>query len=289
MKKILITGENSYVGNSFKIWVEKCKSDYIIETVSLRRSAWRCVDFSKYDIVFHVAGIAHVDTKAKMEELYYQVNRDLTIDVAKKARDSGVSQFIFMSSIIVYGESKSNNHSLVITRETKPNPSGFYGRSKLEAEEKLLKLSKDNFKVVIIRAPMIYGRNSKGNYPKLAKLAKITPIFPKIDNSRSMLYIDNLCEFIRLVIENQEKGIFYPQNREYVNTTQLVSYIAKISGKRVKEVKFLDPIVKLFMKKINTLNKIFGTMVYDQSLSDYNDFQYCIYDFEESINITEGE
>ena len=137
------------------------------------------------------------------EDLYYRVNRDLAIEVAKKAKAEGVKQFVFMSSIIVYGDSSSNRR--VITRETVPTPSNDYGRSKLQAEQGITPLESDSFKVVILRSPMVYGKGSKGNYSKLAKLAKKLSIFPDIDNERSMIHIDNLCEFVRLMIDNVDR------------------------------------------------------------------------------------
>ena len=87
---------------------------------------WKEFDFSRFDVVFYVAGIAHVSTRMSMKDLYFKVNRDLTIETAKKAKESGVKQFIFMSSMIVYNSSETR-----ITHETKPNHDKFYGLSKL--------------------------------------------------------------------------------------------------------------------------------------------------------------
>src|SRR5699024_10434376 len=130
---------------------------YQTEKLSLRDGLWKEKDFSTYDVVVHVAGIAHVSTDPKMEELYYQVNRDLTIDVAKKAKDEGAKQFIFLSSIIVYGDQPSE--SGIIDQDTIPNPDNFYGKSKLEAEEGIKNMECGDFKIVILRPPMIYGKD----------------------------------------------------------------------------------------------------------------------------------
>src|SRR5699024_7920756 len=202
MKRVLITGVNSYVGNSFAEWVQQYPEEIQVEKISLRDDSWKDMDFSMYDSILHVAGIAHVSRDPKMEEKYYQVNRDLTIEIAEKAKQDKVKQFVFMSSIIVYGENIENGG--VIDVNTKPNPSNFYGNSKLQAEQGIKQLETDKYKVAIIRPPMIYGKGSKGNYPKLAKAAIKLPIFPNMDNQRSMLHIDNLSEFIRLMIDNQE-------------------------------------------------------------------------------------
>src|SRR5699024_9778086 len=131
-------------------------------------------------------------------------------------------------------------------RDTVPTPSNFYGDSKLQAEEGIRPLESEDFKVVIVRPPMIYGKGSKGNYPRLSKLAQKTPIFPDFDNQRSMLHIDNLCEFIKLAIDNKERGLFFPQNEEYVQTSKMVKNIAEVYGKKVWITTLFNPIVKLF-------------------------------------------
>ena len=288
MKRILITGANSYIGTSFETWVAQWPEDYQVETVGTRDGEWKKLDFSQYDTIFHVAGIAHQDAKADQEELYYKVNRDLTIEVAKKAKSEGVKQFIFMSSMIVYGASSKIGETKVITRDTVPDPINFYGNSKLQAEQGILPLQSQGFNVVVIRPPMIYGKDSKGNYPLLAKFAKITPIFPDIDNKRSMLHIDNLSELIRLLISKNEHGIFFPQNKEYVKTSEMVRTIADVSGKKIKLVKTFNPILYLLSNKIGLINKVFGDLSYDMSLSDLK-HDYRIRDLKKSIISTEVE
>src|SRR5699024_5508504 len=267
MKKVLVTGVNSYVGNSFAEWVEQNSDEYEVDRISVRDDKWKEIDLSVYDSILHVAGIAHVSTDPKMEENYYKVNRDLTIELAKAAKEAGVKQFVFMSSIIVYGDSKAEK--VVIDRDTKPNPSNFYGRSKLEAEESILPLEDDYFKVAIVRPPMIYGKSSKGNYPKLAKAAQKLPLFPNIDNKRSMLHIDNLSEFLRLVIKNEDKGLFFPQNKEYVKTSDMVWEIAYAHGRNIYLTRIFNSVLKLMIPKVNIVNKVFGNLVYEQKISEY--------------------
>lgn len=284
MKKVLITGANSYIGTSFERWVSQYPDRYKVDTVDMKDGSWRDKDFSYYDVVFHVAGIAHVSSDPKLKDLYYRVNRDLTIETAKKAKAEGVKQFIFMSSIIVYGDSSKGKR--VIDRNTIPSPSNFYGDSKLQAEIGLKALEDENFKIVILRPPMIYGKGSKGNYPKLSKAAQILPIFPDIENERSMLHIDNLCEFIRLMIDNEERGLFFPQNEEYVKTSEMVRMIAEAHGRKIRLTKVFNPIIKM-MYGINVVNKVFGNLVYENSMSVYKKGEYRIRDFEESIKLSE--
>lgn len=283
MKRILITGKNSYIGTSVEKWLKQYPDQYSVDTISVRGDSWKKKDFSRYDVVFHVAGIAHVSADPKKKDLYYKVNRDLTIEVAKKAKSSGVKQFIFMSSIIVYGD--STKEKKVIDRNTVPKPTNFYGDSKLQAEQGIIPLQDKEFQVVIIRPPMIYGKGSKGNFPKLVKLARVLPIFPDFDNQRSMLHIDNLCHFIQLMIDNEEAGIFFPQNKEYVNTSELVKIIAEAYGKNIKLVKLFNPIIYLTLDKISYVNKMFGNLVYSKELSEYK-VNYQIRNFKESIHLT---
>lgn len=287
MINVLITGKNSYIGSSLEKWLQKEPDKYRVDTVDMKDELWRGKDFSSYDVVFHVAGIAHVSTDPKMEHLYNQVNRDLTIDTATKAKHEGVKQFIFMSSIIVYGDSGKNKR--IINRDTVPKPSNFYGSSKLEAEEGIWKLKSDEFMVAVLRPPMIYGKDSKGNYPKLAKLAKITPLFPEIDNERSMLHIDNLCEFLKVIIDYEETGLFFPQNNEYVKTSEMVKLIAEVHEKKIWMTKLLNPALNLMSSKFSVINKVFGNLVYDKSMSDYSKANYRIRSFRESIVLTELE
>lgn len=284
MKKVLITGKNSFVGNAFESWIAQSHGDYSIDKVSMREDSWREVSLKGYDSILHVAGIAHVSTDPKMEGLYYKVNRDMTIELAKKAKAEGVRQFIFMSSIIVYGDVKETNG--YITKETIPNPLNFYGRSKLEAEEGILSLEDETFKVCIVRPPLIYGKGARGNYNKLSKLAKISPIFPDLENKRSMLHIDNLSEFICLMIKNVESGIFFPQNFDYVCTSNLVFEIGILSNKKIYKVSLFNQLIVQFSQRVNFLNKMFGNLIYDKKMSNYRD-NYQIRSFEDSIKLTE--
>lgn len=290
MKKILITGANSYIGTSFEKYIkEYYPNDYIVDTVDMIDGSWRDKDFSGYDSVFHVAGIAHSDTCKISEEkakLYYAVNTTLTVETAKKAKGDGVKQFIFMSSAIVYGESAPIGKTKVITRDTPVDPANCYGDSKVQAENGIRPLKDDHFKVVILRPPMIYGKGSKGNYPLLAKIALKTPIFPYVKNERSMLYIENLCEFVRLMMENEEQGTFWPQNSEYSNTSELVKMIAAAHGKKIRLVRGFGWLLRAMSHCIGLVNKAFGCLSYEPGMSEYHT-QYRAKSLAESIILSE--
>lgn len=277
---ILITGASSYVGTSVEKWI-KSHSNHRVDTLDMQKDTWRDADFSQYDVIYHVAGIAHVNAKANMEALYYKVNRDLTIEVAQKAKEDGVKQFIFMSSMIVFHESRSLKPEM-ITSDTQPCPNGFYGDSKLQAEKGLHELESDTFKVCILRPPMIYGPHSKGNFPRLIKLAAKTPLFPDFHNQRSMLYIDNLAEFVLQAVERQLSGTFYPQNRELSDTVEIIRYFAKAQNHKVWFAKWLNPFVRLASHFMQPINKMFGTYYYAPQMSQMP-FEYQLVSFEESL------
>lgn len=281
MRRVLITGKNSYVGTSFKSWLKKNENQYEVEEIETQNEEWKQKSYSGYDTVLHVAGIAHVSANPKLEGLYYQVNRDLAIEIAKKAKKDGVKQFIFMSSMIIYGKDEVIGRKKIIDRNTIPNATDFYGKSKLEADIAIRKLEDKTFRVVIIRTPMVYGLNCKGNFPKLKKLAKLTPIFPDIENERSMIYIDNLCQFLKKTVDEGLQGTFYPQNREYISTKQMIEIMSETMHKKVHFVKIFNPIIKLLSKRFGFINKVFGNKVYAKELS--GNFDYIVVENEESI------
>jgi len=298
-KKVLITGAGSYIGETFIAYAQKNYPALKVDAVDMIDTAWRKKDFSEYDIVYHVAGIAHADvgnvdeaTKAK----YYTVNTDLAVEVCEKAKAEGVKEFVFMSSMIVYGDSAPYGKSKVVDEHTVPVAANFYGDSKLQADVAVRSLATDSFKVVVLRPPMIYGKGSKGNYPTLAKFAKKLPLFPDVDNARSMLHIDNLCEFlcqIMLIKEIKENAIvLIPQNAEWTKTTDMVKEIASVSGKKIGTVGIMKLAVLLGGKmpgKIGGLiNKAFGNSTYAHNMSVYDGLDYQKVSLKESIERTEG-
>lgn len=296
MKRVLVIGEHSYIGTSFRDYVKKYVPDIEVVFVSARDGKWKQADFSFYDTVLHVAGKAHADVgnvKEEIKQEYYEVNYELAVEVANVAKSAGIRQFIYPSSMIIYGESVPLGKQKIITAETEPRPANFYGDSKLQADLAIQKLNSENFKTAVVRLPMVYGPCSKGNYTILAKMAKKLPIFPDVKNERSMIYIGNLCEFFRQLIENEDGGVFYPQNAEYTVTAKMVELIADNAGKRIQLSTMWNPLVRLAGKipgKIGQLtNKAFGNCVYDKELSRYRNNTYQVYGLADSIRRTEGQ
>lgn len=299
-KKVLITGAGSYIGEAFQTYVTEHYPALKVDAVDMIDGSWREKNFSSYDIIYHVAGIAHADvgnvdeaTKAK----YYAVNTDLAVEVCEKAKAEGVKNFVFMSSMIVYGDSAPYGKSKVVDEHTVPFAANFYGDSKLQADAAVRELADDSFHVFVLRPPMIYGKGSKGNYPTLAKFAKKLPVFPNVDNERSMLHIDNLCEFlcqIMMVKEVKENAIvLIPQNGEWTKTSEMVKEIGEVTGKKVRLIGgIMKPAVLLGGKvpgKIGGLvNKAFGNSTYAHEMSIYEGIVYQTTSLKESIQKTEG-
>ena len=280
--KILITGANSFVGSSVERWLLREPEKYEIDTVDTVGDNWRKADLSLYDAVFHVAGLAHVDPKPEMAPLYYKVNCDLALEIARAAREAGVGQFIFMSSMIVFRASKSLK-GRAITMDTEPAPNDFYGDSKLRAEIGLRKLETPDFKVAVLRPCMIYGPGNKGNFPRLARLAARTPVFPAWHNRRSMLYIDNLSEFVRQALDRRLSGTFHLQNREYADTVELVRALGRQANHSIFISRLFNPLVRVAAPFLKPVSKMFADQYYDSSLTDYP-FEYQLVSLEESLS-----
>lgn len=299
-RRVLVTGAGSYIGESFRRYAaENYKDNFEIDAVDMLLPSWKETDFSQYDIVYHVAGIAHADVGKVSEETkekYYRVNTDLAVEVCEKAKDEGVKEFVFMSSMIVYGDSAPYGRKKVVDERTAPNPANFYGDSKLQADVAVRGLAGDGFKVVVLRPPMIYGKGSKGNYQALAKLARRLPIFPDVGNERSMLYIGNLCEFLcqlMLIEPKDDAVVLIPQNAEWTRTSEMVRLIAECFGRRIRITKALNPLVWIaswIPGRIRGLvNKAFGSSTYSMKVSVFDDINYQTTSLRESVRGTEGE
>ena len=221
MKRIGIAGAHSYIGENLSAWLSQTPERFETVTVDVRGEGWRSFDWAGLDAVVLVAGIVHQMETAENESLYEAVNHRLAVEIATRAKADGVGQFVLFSTMSVYGLTVGH-----IGPETPTAPTTAYGRSKLEAEQDIAALADGQFHVAVLRPPMIYGRGCRGNYPKLAALARKTPVFPCVANERSMLYIDTLCRFMARLLESGAGGLYFPQNAAYVRTDALVAAVA---------------------------------------------------------------
>ncbi len=274
MKKVIIAGAHSYIGGSFKEYLEQWPNEYEVSVLGTRDLKPNKTMFSGADVLFCAAGVAHIKETKENRHLFFDVNRDLVVNIAKTAKKAGVKPFILLSSMSVYGMETGK-----ISKDTKPRPITAYGQSKLEADDEIKKLEDNNFAFACLRPPMVYGKNCTGNYQALRKFALKSPIFPDYKNQRSMIYIGNLCKFVKDVIDQEKRGLFFPQNAEYTRTSDMVKTIAECHGKKIRLTKIFNLALRITL--VNVITKVFGSLTYEpvDTVSTYS--------LAESIRITE--
>ena len=284
-KKVILVGIGGYIGGKFTEYINKNYPDWQIDAVDSMNRKWAGADFTGYDAVYNVSGLAHANARQGSEELYYQVNGQLPIDVGTKAKAEGVPLFVQMSSQIVYGDMSGLGEEKMLTPETVPAEPTVYGKSKMMAERGLQKLVDDKFQVAIMRPPLIYSEYARDNFPRLVNFAKKMPIFPKLKNKQSMVYVDNLCELIKLIIENNKGGIYYPQQECYIEISKIVKDIADAVGNKMWQTRIFNPALRLLSKvpQLGFIHKAFGSIAYDMEMSNHFDGKYRVVSYEESI------
>lgn len=283
MFNILVVGKTGYVSKCFQSYIKQFP-DIEITAISVRNDEWKQMNFDSYHAVFNTIGLAHDNAKKGTDKQFRYLNVELPIQIADKAKKDGVKTFIHMSSMIVYGENAGIRSQGLVNEDTEPNPAGIYGISKLEGEKALLTLNDDAFKVAIIRAPLIYNENATANFKKLKDFAVKYPIFPKINNMRSMLYADNLCELVRLIAVESGSGYYYPQDEDYYCTSQLVKDIANAYGKMMHLTKIFNPLIYILSKRMLFIRKVFGSLAYDKTISEAFEGRYRVVCYKEAIN-----
>ena len=267
-KKILITGTSGYVGSHIAESLER--SGNTVQRLSVRNSLWKNQSFSNIDTLIHTAALVHNnDPSAKLED-YFKINTHLPIELAKKAKKDGVHQFIFMSTMAVYGKAGDLGQVEKITDPSEIHPVTNYGISKAKAEEQLFEMNDERFKVVIVRPPMIYGKDSPGNFSKLKKVAEILPVIPKINNMRSALYIKNLDGYIKQLIEKGSNGIYHPKDSFNFDTTEVITEIRNAQKKKT----ILIPIPRFtypLLNRVKVISKLYGNLIYGNDLYLHED------------------
>lgn len=285
--KVLIVGKDSYIGEHIRNCLTS--NGYEVYELNTLTDEWKTFDYSKYDSIVHVAAIVHGDAKNASEDLFKKVNTDLPFAIASKAKESGVNQFVFLSTMSVFGFDKALSESeSIICKDASLNPTGLYGLSKYEAEKKLKSIEDDSFSVAIVRPPNVYGPGCKGNYISgFSKLANMMFVCPNAYTNihQSMLYIDNLSELIKLIIVNNSNGVFHPQDDYAPNTVEMIELIRTANGRKTRESKFFGKLVKLF-GKLSLVKKIYGGIKYADEMSDIFEKKYRIVDFEKGLEIT---
>lgn len=235
-KTLMITGASGFIGTNF---IEKYKNKYNIIQVDLLKIKPEEIEFKNVDTVLHLAALVHQMNGAPREK-YFEINTELTKKVAEVAKKNKVKHFVFYSTVAVYGTHGNLNEKLILTKESKVNPKTPYAQSKWEAEKILKNLESSNFKISILRPPMVYGKNCPGNMKKLEKLVKLFPILPfgNDENKRTLVHIDKLLEKTKNVIDKEIIGITIPKDDEDVSIKEILEYIFKEKNKRRILIKF---------------------------------------------------
>lgn len=259
--KVLITGTNSFVGRNF-IQYSKFRN---VDEVSLIKNKPEEIDFGKYNTIIHLVAIVH-QKKTIPENQYFVINRDLCVKVAELAKAAGVNQFIFLSTVKVYGKFIAgsepwNEQSICL-------PEDAYGKSKYEAELALRNLEDDNFTVSIIRTPLVYGEYVRANMLSIMKLVNRTSILPfkNVNNRRNFTGAENLVSFIDKIIERRASGIFIAMDEKAISTSELVKMISENLGKKIILFKIPDFIVKVGMIIFPSIfDRLYGSFEMDNS------------------------
>ncbi len=281
---ILIIGKNSYIGNHIDEWLTG--KGHQVTQLDVLTDVWRRFDYSPYDAVVHVAGIVH-QPKCNDWGLYKRVNADMPVTIAKMAKEHGVRQYVFFSTMGVYGKDKKLVPN-IIDEETPLLANSMYGKSKLMAEEGLMKLQDNNFNIVCVRPPSVYGRDCRGGYiTGFSSIVRKLPVIPRAYENvkQSFIYIDNLCELVRLIIEKNLYGVFCPQDDKAVNANELLQVIADGIGKKYHSSWLLGQGLKIF-RFIPLVKKAYGGIGYSRGLSTIAGLEYVVVPFEEGMRRT---
>lgn len=267
-KTLMITGASGFIGSNF---IERYKDKYNIIPIDLLKVKPEEIDFRGVDTVLHLAALVH-QMKGAPREKYFEVNTELTRSVAEEAKKQGVRHFVFYSTVKVYGyDGDLYNHTMILNEKSECKPMNDpYGESKWEAEKILRRLEDNNFKIGIIRPPMVYGKGVKGNMESLIKLVKMLPILPfNYDkNRRSLVNIENLMYLTTLVIDKEASGVFLPLDEKNISLKEIVEGIEKAYNLKRINIPMIQPIFWLLTKlKPNIMVRLFGTLQFDNRLT----------------------
>lgn len=277
MKQIYIIGTNGYIASAFAAWLEKDPERYAVRAIPARGLDPEAFDFSQADAVVFAAGIAHRSGQSAKDAPYVAVNCDLAVMTAQKAAGDGVGQFLYLSSMSVYGVDHGP-----IDQDTPLSPKNKYGLSKKMAEEKLAALRTPDFRVCILRPPMVYGRDCRGNYQALRRIACSVPMFPVVKNRRSMIHIDNLCAWMQWAVDAQSSGLLLPQDPFWIATSDMVRLIAAAHGKRPLLIPGFGRLLPAL--PLSAAKKAFGSLYYVPGPEQHS----VVQTLEEAVARTEG-
>ncbi len=187
--------------------------------------------FNGVTVFIHIAAAVH--SHPLNDDCYDKINFKLTISLAKAAAKFNLKRFVFISSIRVNGT--SNEFPFKV--DDKPYPTGLYSKSKHRAEFGLKELAEHtNLEIVIIRSPLIYGKDAPGNFSILLNIAKKNIPLPlgAINNKRSFVAVDNLIDLIFTCIfhPNAKNQTFLVCDDEHISTSDFLRKLILAAGNK---------------------------------------------------------
>jgi nucleoside-diphosphate-sugar epimerase len=280
MTKYLVTGSTGFIGSRLlgllntiecdvRLLVRSDVNNYDTVVCNLGQDKISKYAFESVDTVFHLAGFAHdMHDPRKVEDLYRVINVEVTVDLARLAVESGVKRFVFISSVKAGGGLDSGK----CTNESDQNePEGVYGKSKREAELKLLKIGNESgMHVSIIRPSLVYGPDVKGNLQLMLTGVKKSwfPPLPETGNRRSMIHVDDLVQAILLVSEDKRANgeIFIATDGISYSSREIYNSMCNVVGKSIPKwsvPKILFDLASLASPRIKyKINKLLGDECY---------------------------
>jgi len=273
---ILVTGSSGYIGSNF---IEAFKEKYQFRTFSLQTDALDTICLENIDIIIHFAALVHQKNKFDIGE-YYKINTEYPVKLANKAKTFGVTHFIYISSIAVYDEKLEYLDEYSIC-----SPNTAYGKSKLEAEQKLQEIEDEDFILSILRLPMVYGKNAPGNIKHLITLIQKIPLLPFKDteNKRSFIYIGNVLPLLEKIILCKQSGILLASDDEAISTSDFIRSISQHLHKTNYLVRL--PLLRYILKRFrpSLYTKLYGTCIINNTRTN-NKLNYMnLYSIDEGI------
>lgn len=263
MKTIAVSGLSGFVG---KRLLEYNRHRFVIVPLELRRKKIVDLDLSGIDAIVHLAGKAH-QMQPIDDKIYFDVNYELTKQLAQRAQEQGVPHFVYISSTKVYGD----DVKMVLDEKSPCTPTDAYGESKWKAEQYLQSVNSSSFVTAIVRPPLVYGPEVKGNMIKLLELAaKNYPLpFGNIGNERSMVFVDNLIELINTIITQHAAGVFIAGDERPLSTDRLIGLMRKSLG-NTKGLISIPGFIRSLIKKAKPALyiRLFGSFVVDNTATN---------------------
>lgn len=260
-KTLMITGASGFIGSNF---IKKYENEYNIIPVCLIKNKPEDLDYTGVDTILHLAALVH-QMKGAPEEKYFEVNTELTRRLATTAKEKGVGHFVFYSTVAVWGTHGYFEHDKVITLKTPLNPLTAYAKSKYDAEKILNELKNDDFKISILRPPMVYGENCPGNMKRLEKLVDILPILPfgNNENKRAVIHVNKLLNETNKIIQNEKEGILIPRDENSISIKDILEGIIEKKNKKRILIKLPKCIIRIFYR-INpkVVKSLYGSLVF---------------------------